>query len=189
MDVAASSGCKIEVLVEEQTAWVAIIGLASASYASSFVQLIDQVLQSGVTSIVLELKDCSLMDSTFVGHLARLALDGEAKHPGTKRFTLVRPNNDIRNLLDTLYVLDLFLILDTPAEGAPETSSQSTPSSDLATVPEEIEAQKSSRLEMNQYCLDAHLLLQKLHPANREKFKDVVRYLEEDLKRRSTPAA
>ena len=112
------------------------------------------------------------MDSTFLGVLARLALDAsEAAGAGAeKAFELIRPSERVASLLDNLGVLDLFHV--TEAEGFAGVQFEPAPA-----------GPKPSRAESSENSLAAHETLIEVNPSNEAKFKDVIKFLAEDLKK------
>ncbi len=107
------------------------------------------------------------MDSTFLGVLSGLSQRmTEGERPGT--LGLLKPNQRILELLDNLGIGSLFPLVelvDSPLE-------------DLKPV----DSAPASKEILNRTMLDAHRTLTKIYAGNIPKFKDVIRYLEEDLK-------
>ncbi|HEY5909243.1 MAG TPA: hypothetical protein VJA21_01420, partial [Verrucomicrobiae bacterium] len=68
------AGAKLLVLVGDHFACIRIIGRANFSSSIDFKTLTSELLQSGYRYFVLELSDCVLMDSTFLGVLAGFGL-------------------------------------------------------------------------------------------------------------------
>lgn len=165
----AAPDCKMQVWSEPPQAFVKIMGRATAGAAPDFVALMERLRGQGNTCFAFELSACDLIDSTFVGHLAQMALrHSDAVTAGQARpFILVNPGAHITDVLDTIFVLDLFEVIqdETAAqgrEGGVETNCTSRP-----------------REELNRCCLEAHRVLAALAPENATKFQDVIRYLEQ----------
>lgn len=161
---------RIDVLTEPDAAYVRIAGRATAPLTPGFAALVERLLAAGVRRVFLDLSECLTMDSTFSGALAQAALRPKPEPPpGTRRFVLVDPTPAVIELLDNLFVLDLFERTDKaslkPAAGV---AVDATPDA-------------AGKAELNRCCLDAHQLLSVLHPDNAARFKDVIRYLEENL--------
>lgn len=165
----AAPDCKMQVWSEPPQAFVKIMGRATAGAAPDFIALMDRLRGQGNTCFALELSACDLIDSTFVGHLAQMALrQADDVAAGKARpFILVNPGDHITDVLDTIFVLDLFEVIhDANAaqgrEGGEETNCTSRP-----------------RDEVNRCCLEAHRVLAALAPENATKFQDVIRFLEQ----------
>jgi len=74
-------------------------------------------------------------------------------------------------MLDNLGISHLFKILSAPPPGTREMNR-------LEPV-----AGGADKKEVSRTCLEAHRVLMAIDPSNVSKFKDVTRFLEEDLKR------
>ena len=164
---------KLLVLVGEKFVCVRIIGRANFSSSIDFKTLINELLQKGYNYFVLDLSECLLMDSTFLGVLAGfgLKLGGPSARPGNGAIELFNPNPRINELLENLGVLPLFRVVQGPL-----------------AVPEGAESQtfspcSPSREEVTRACLEAHRTLMDLNPENRERFKEVTQFIAEDLKK------
>lgn len=170
---------RLLVLEETPVAFLKVIGRATSKQAPGFVQAVEGMQSRGVCQFIVDLSECLTMDSTFSGKLVFFAL-ADLPPPlspvNGKRFVLVRPNAAILDLLDTLYVIEFFTITH---EDADRTLSDGEAMEQPLTPVE--------KSEVNECCLDAHRLLSRLNPQNAEKFKDVVRFLEEDLASKASP--
>ena len=121
---------------------------------------------------ILVLDECLIMDSTFLGVLANQAFelveDGDPKGS----IQLLNPNERLQGLLDNLGVLELFHVVHQ------KISSHQEP---YSAVSESLDS--GSKTEMTETSLNAHRALIALNPANEDKFKDVTRFLEDELNR------
>jgi anti-sigma B factor antagonist len=161
------------VMVGEQLTCIRIIGRANFTSSVDFKSLVDELRQKGCNCFVLDLSECVLMDSTFLGVLVGLGLklsdgQGDQVRHGVELFN---PSPRISELLDTLGVLHLFKITQgtfTPA--APTQTVEHTPGS-------------PSKAEVTHTCIEAHQTLMALSPANAARFKDVTQFLAEGLKK------
>lgn len=164
---------RLLIMEETPIAFLKVIGRATAREAPGFAQAIEGMQSRGVCQFIVDLSECLTMDSTFSGKLVFFALADLPPQLSTengRRFVLVRPNAAVIDLLDTLYVIEFFTITHADAREALPTG--------------EVREQPATAVEksaINECCLDAHRVLSQLHPKNAEKFKDVVRFLEEDL--------
>jgi anti-sigma B factor antagonist len=169
--MSAPSG-KMLVSVGEKCACVKITGRATFSSSIDLKTLFNELLQKGYTYFVLDLSECTLMDSTFLGLLAGLGLKMTEPQPDhTERaIELFNPNARIAELLENLGVLHLFKVTE-GALNLPEN-----------TEPRDHSPAQPSRQEITETCLEAHQLLMQIHPDNVARFKDVAQFLAEDLK-------
>jgi anti-sigma B factor antagonist len=161
---------KILVAVSDSVVRARICGRANFASVVDFKSFILAMEKRGLHRFVLDLGDCQIMDSTFVGFLA--SLGSRMEDAGDDHFVeILNPNERINELLDSLGIADMFRI-DTR---------------DIGSMPacEEIEAsgEGHTKAEMSRTSLEAHRKLMELNPDNVAKFKDVTQFLEEDLKR------
>ena len=161
------------VWVGDKVACVKILGRASFNCSVDFKTLINGLAEKGFGRFVLDLTDCLLMDSTFLGVLAGLGQKFAAARNGDPRPTveLLNPNPRILDLLENLGASHLFKVLNcTDLE-----------TDKMAVV--NLTPMNPDRKEISRTCLEAHQILMGLNPANLAKFKDVAQFLAEDLKK------
>ena len=156
---------------------VRISGRAGFQSSVDFKATMHGLWARGYTRFILDLTKCQLMDSTFLGVMAGLGLkfSRETNCAGTATLELLNPNARIADLFENLGIAHLFRIVTSP---------------DFAVnglTPVEHEATTPDRLETTRTCLEAHKLLMQLNEANVPKFKDVTKFLEEDLNRMDMP--
>jgi anti-sigma B factor antagonist len=166
------------VLVGEKFSCVKIIGRANFNSSIDFRTLVNELREKGYDYFVLDLSECLLMDSTFLGVLAGfgLKLGTGQKDPCEQAIELLNPSARITDLLENLGVLHLFKLTQgtlTPPENA-ET---------LAPAP-----LQPAKEEVTRACIEAHQTLMEINPANATKFKEVTQFLAEDLKRLNNEA-
>ena len=161
------------VSIGERSAMVQIAGRANFTSSVDFKSLLDQLLQRGYTCFILDLTECVLMDSTFLGVLAGfgLKLNSPQVDKVDRTIQLFNPNGRISELLENLGVLHLFKVTEGPAK-APEGSA-----------PKDLESQNATREEVTRTCLEAHRTLMDISPDNVARFKDVAAFLADDLKK------
>ena len=172
----STPSAKMLVMVGERFACIRIIGRANFASSVDFKALVDELRQKGCAYFVLDLSECVLMDSTFLGVLAGLGLkwSGGNGDPSARGIELFSPSPRITELLETLGVLHLFKItqgaLTPPAPGQPLEHTPANP----------------TKAEMARTCFEAHQTLIGLNPENAARFKDVTQYLAEGLKKSKT---
>jgi anti-anti-sigma regulatory factor len=164
---------KLTVLVGERFACVRISGRANFTSSVDFKTVLTGLQRKGYNYIVIELSDCALMDSTFLGVLAGFGLNtlSPNENCAASVIELRNANERLTDLLENLGVLHLFKTkhgaLSTP--GGVETSAPSPCS--------------PSREELTRASLEAHQTLMSISPENVERFKDVTNFLAEDLQK------
>jgi anti-sigma B factor antagonist len=167
------ASAKLLVWAGDQCACVRIIGRANFTSSVDFKTLITELRKQGCGHFVLDLAECVLMDSTFLGVLAGFGLklslgNGSQSKDGIE---LLNPSARITELLDTLGVLHLFKV----TQGSVKLPEQADPREHAPCSP--------SKDEVTRTCIEAHQTLMEISPANAAKFKDVTQFLTEGLKK------
>jgi anti-anti-sigma regulatory factor len=160
----------LSVLVGKNFACVKITGRANFSSSPDFKTLLTELMQKGYGHFIMDLSECALMDSTFLGTLAQFGLKlngaGAGKPPGIE---LLNCNTRVTELLENLGALNLFKTL----------SGALTLPDDVRTcTPESIHP---THEQITRTCLEAHQTLMAVNPENVARFKDVTQFLAEDL--------
>ena len=167
----STSSAKLSVLVGKDFACLKIAGRANFSFSPDFKTLLTELSQKGYTRFVIDLSECVLMDSTFLGVLAgfgiKLNQAGAANQHGIE---LLNANARVTELLENLGALHLF-----------KTTSGALPLPDniRTCTPESI---NPTHEEITRTSLEAHQTLMSVNPDNVARFKDVTQFLAEDLK-------
>src|SRR3989442_12576041 len=96
----------LQVCVGDEAVCVRIAGRATFHVSVNFKTLLTTLWQQGKPRFILELSECQLMDSTFLGILAGLGLkfDTEKNGSGKERSTieLLNPSPRILDMLENL---------------------------------------------------------------------------------------
>jgi anti-sigma B factor antagonist len=160
------------VLVGEKFACVRIAGRANLTSSIDFKTLVSELRRKGYAYFVIDLSQCSLMDSTFLGVLAGFGLKmGGGQEEGRDRaIELFNPNARVTELLENLGVLHLFRL----TQGALEMPAVTETTVQCPASP--------TREELARACLEAHQTLMNINPENASKFKDVSQFLAKDLR-------
>jgi len=163
---------KLLVLVGEKFSCIKIIGRANFNSSVDFKTLVSELQQKGYSYFVLDLSECLLMDSTFLGVLTGFGLRlGQGKNNCCDNgIELLNANPRIADLLENLGVIHLFKLSSGPLQ-----------------TPEPVEARlhtplNTSKEEVTRACLEAHRTLMEANPENVGRFKEVTQFLAEDLK-------
>jgi len=166
----SAPSAKLFVSVAGHSVWMRIIGRADFSAGVDFKNLANELWQKGFHRFIIDLSECPSMDSTFLGLLAGLGVkaNGASTTERSSEIKLLNANARIAELLETLGTLFLFKM-----------SNGETPMPEC----EEAETQFATKLQLKETCHEAHTTLMELNPANVPKFKEVTKFLAEDLKR------
>jgi len=168
------SAARLLVFVGEKFACIKIIGRANFTSSIDFKKLITDLEQKGYHYFVLELSECALMDSTFLGVLAGFGLNmsQQTKDECEAGIELLNPNPRVTDLLENLGVLHLFKMKNGQAV-APEGAE--------VRVHEPCHPDKD---ELRRACQEAHDILSGINAENAAKFKEVTQFLAENEKPR-----
>jgi len=155
------------------TAIIRVKGRANFSLSPHFKNLVGELRSRGSAKFILDLTECSTMDSTFLGIMAGLAIDlsGGNERPSAPVLELCGANERVRDLLENLGISHFFCNTEAPL-ATTETFNPVLPLGPAA-----------SKREVSQTCLAAHETLMAANPDNVPKFKDVTQFLAADLEK------
>jgi len=173
----STPSAKLSVLVCTDFACVKIAGRANFNFGPDFKTLLAGLNQKGYKRFIIDLSECLLMDSTFLGVLAGFGLAANPAGTAEKcEIELLNPSTRVRELLENLGVLALFKVTNL-APQLPDDAKVSAPAP-LNPTHEQI----------TRTCLEAHKTLMAVSPENAARFKDVAQFLAEDLKNLEKPS-
>jgi len=150
--------------------WVRVEGKGSFLNSSGLKEFARAMINRGFREFVVDLRNCPVMDSTFMGTLAGIAL--RLKEIGQGALHVTQLNDRNRDLLSNLGLDQLFAI-DLCGIVAPDGVEAKAQSLGAAEGPD--------RAAQAQTMLEAHEALVEASPENLTKFKDVLEYLKQDL--------
>lgn len=161
---------EILICTEDRRACFRLRGRADVSISVGFKEILLELFQQAFNHFELELSECQIMDSTFLGVLCNFAKKCESADPPSRPI-LFNPNERITELLTCLGVDQMF---DFQHGTSPDTSGcvEAVPNSPAPT-----------REQLTTTSLEAHQTLMSLNPDNIPKFKDLMDFLAEDLKK------
>lgn len=138
-------------------------------------KLVEELVRRGQKHFVFDLTDCVMMDSTFLGVLAGIALNlRDKKETADCQPQLLNANPRISEVLENLGMAHLFKLVNSKGQ--------------LTNAYEPAKTEGASQVEITRTCLQAHRLLMAIQPENVSKFKDVAQFLAEDLQRQESSA-
>ncbi len=152
--------------VDGKIVMVRVEGKGTFLNSTGLKEFAKEMTNRGHREFCIDLANCPLMDSTFMGTLAGIAL--RLKELGQGELRVVRLNERNRDLLCNLGLDQLFTIDTGAGPAVPVTAPLTTAPVDKAT--------------QAQTMLDAHEAVVEANPANAAKFKDVLEYLKNDLR-------
>ncbi len=159
----------IQVGVNDQAVWVRVEGKGNFLNSGNLKEFTREMINRGYREFVVDLENCAMMDSTFMGTMAGVAL--RLKELGHGHLHVVHCGVRSRDLLTGLG-LDQIFNIHTDGSAAPQCEVLSGP------PPAEPSVQKHQQA---QQMLDAHEALCEAAPENFSRFKDVLDYLKQDL--------
>ena len=128
--------------------------------------------RKGYSHFIVDLSECVLMDSTFLGVLAGFRADDQSRRaPEHCDIELLNPSARVSELLENLGVAAV--CLRSPLERRHSGGCQPVRRRKPAN---------HTREEITRTCLEAHQALMAVNPENVARFKDVAQFLAEDLK-------
>jgi len=150
----------------ENVAVFRVLGRVTFKVSPEFRDYAVKAFDAGVRSMILDLSGCVTMDSTFMGVLAMIGIEGRRRKA---QLLVVNADESNRHLLDSIGVSRVWTFSET-----------AVPNVNMATL---CEAAKGATATDNvgALVLEAHRTLMDLDEANVPKFKNVVELLSQEL--------
>lgn len=157
--------------VTNKIVWIKVEGKGSFLNSAGMKDFSREMVNRGHREFVIDLEKCPVMDSTFMGTMAGMALS--LRGLGQGHLHVINLNERNRDLvcnlgLDQLFAMDLCPVTDPiPSTAALQTATQ-------------VHGGKDAQA---QTMIEAHEALVEAAPENLTRFKDVLDYLKQDLQR------
>lgn len=148
--------------------WVRVEGKGSFLNSTGLKEFSKEMMNRGFREFVIDLRNCPVMDSTFMGTLASVGLG--LRNFGQGELRLINLNERNRDLLMNLGLNQLLTIVH-PAAPVPAEPAQQ----------EALDATRADKQTEKQTMLEAHEACVEADGANAAKFKDVIDFLKQDL--------
>jgi anti-sigma B factor antagonist len=161
----------IQVGVNGKSVWVRVEGKGNFLNSGNLKDFTREMVKRGYREFVFDLENCAMMDSTFMGTMAGVAL--RLKELGHGHLHVVHCGQRSRELLTGLGLDQIF---DMHANGSAAPRCELLPNE---STPEPAVQKQEQAKQM----LDAHEALCQVVPENFSRFKDVLEYLKQDLQR------
>ena len=148
--------------------WIKVEGKGSFQNSQGMKDFSREMMNRGHREFVLDLKNCAVMDSTFMGTLAGMGL--RLKELGQGDLHVINSNDRNTELLQNLGLDHLFDLNSSDLERNlhPGGVQELTPNA-------------LSKTDTAETMLEAHEALVEAAPENEARFKDVLEYLKTDL--------
>ena len=166
----------IQVGVNGNAVWVKVEGKGSFLNSGNLREFTREMVNRGYREFFVDLEKCAMMDSTFMGTMAGVAL--RLKELGHGHLHVVHCGERSRALLTGLGLDQIFSI---HANGTTGPQCDSLQRESIAESPDEKKQENARQM------LDAHQALCDAAPQNLSRFKDVIDYLKQDLHQETTP--
>jgi len=165
------TSANLSVLVGKKIACIRIAGRANFACSPDFKTLLSELAGKDYKHFVIDLTECVLMDSTFLGVLAGFGMKQNPKGAPTERgIELLNATPRVAELLENLGAVHLFRMTNGTLE---------LPDDVQTCQPESI---NPTHEQITRTSLEAHQTLMAMNPENVARFKDVAQFLAEDLK-------
>lgn len=157
---------------ESDPVLIRVLGRASFQNSAGLDEFITEMIQAGKRRVVIDFKECTSMDSTFLGVLAGGALRlRKLPTPGSLVLCRLSPRN-----LELVCFLGLNRILVIDPAGL--NVNMDAQNCGICIDP----AGNRSEVEQARHVLEAHENLVETDEANRARFQDVLTFLKEQVK-------
>lgn len=156
----------VQVGLAGPAAWIRIGGRGTFQNSAGLKEFAAAMQRRGLHELVIDLKDCELMDSTFLGTLTGIALGLGA----AGKLTVVRANARNREVMHNLGLDRIFAVEDTLPAPVPGHLENAEP----------VAARRETILE-------AHESLVAANPENAIRFKDVLEFLRHETREQPHP--
>ncbi len=165
------ASASLSVLVGKNFACIKIAGRANFASSPDFKALLDGLSQKQFRHFIIDLTECLLMDSTFLGVLAGFGMKLNPKGATNERgIELNNASERVADLLENLGTVHLFRLTQ---------GNLKLPDDVKTCTPETI---NPSHEQIARTSLEAHETLMAMNPENVARFKDVTQFLSEDLR-------
>ena len=165
----------IQVGVNGPVVWVRVAGRGSFLESGSLKEFGREMVNRGYREFVFDLQECAMMDSTFMGTMAGVAL--RLKELGHGHLHVVHCGLRSRELLSGLGLDQIFSI---HSNGSTAPDCESLGATESPPVADEAKKEQAKTM------LEAHEALCEASPENFTRFKDVLEYLKQDLHHETT---
>ena len=150
---------------------VRVVGRANFACSPGFQGAVEELIADHPTRLVMDLEQCQLMDSTFLGVLAGGAVKFRQSTGAPVNIELSNPNARVSGLIENLGVESLFTVSSGPLELPSDVRAR------------RVTIQSPTKLQLKETSLAAHEQLMQISESNKEKFEELTRTLKEDLAR------
>lgn len=149
--------------------WVRVEGKGNFLNSGSLKEFAQEMVNRGYREFVVDLANCAMMDSTFMGTMAAVAL--RLKELGQGHLHVIHCGQRSHDLLSGLGLDQIFDIRSNGA-ASPDCEKMNETGANSADT---------TKTQTTKTMLEAHEALCEAAPENLSRFKDVLEYLKQDL--------
>jgi anti-anti-sigma regulatory factor len=140
-----------------------LVGEVRLTYCNALDDIIESIVgSSGFVTLVVDLSEASMVDSTTLGLLAKLAIRARTKSHFLP--SIVSSNPDITRVIKSMGFESIYIVLKEPVLDP--------------KVLIELEPREMDEQSVRERVLEAHRILMEMNESNREMFRDLVTALE-----------
>ncbi len=154
--------------------WMRVEGKGSFQNSVQVKRCFQTMIGKGERHFVVDLERCPIMDSTFLGTLTGAAMN--LREIGEGEVAVVNVNTRNQQLLCSL---GLDHILDVDKDGTKHCEARREVCAELSTCKD---ASGATKQEQAEHVLEAHEALTKANDDNASRFKDVIDFLEKEVR-------
>ena len=155
--------------------WMRVEGKGSFQNSVQVKRCFQTMIEGGRRHFVVDLERCPIMDSTFLGTLTGAALN--LREIGAGEVCVVNANTRNQQLLSSL---GLDHILEVDKDGSKHCAERKKVCDELGNCQEP--AAGCSKTEQAEHVLECHEALAKANAENATRFKDVIEFLEKEVR-------
>lgn len=154
--------------------WIRVQGKGSFQNSINFKNFVFEMIKKGERNYVLDMSECIVIDSTFIGTIADFAF--KFSDDKDYNFDIINLNNRNKHLLQTLGI-ERILSLENIDDKYKEESKL------VEQQIKQLDKQNVSVKTLNEEMLEAHQTLAKVSNDNKIWFRDVIEYLKESTEK------
>jgi anti-anti-sigma factor len=161
--------------------WMRVEGKGSFVNSVQVKRCFQTMMEQGTRHFVVDLERCPIMDSTFLGTLTGAAL--HLRELGEGEVCILNANTRNQQLLSSL---GLDHILEVDNSGTKYNVEREAVNAELGTCEQPVDA--INKVEQAEHVLEAHEALTRANTENAGRFRDVIEFLEKEVRQRTSNA-
>ena len=162
--------------LSERVVWIRVEGKGSFQNSPELKEFAECMIERGASHFVVDLENCPVMDSTFMGTLVGIVsqIDSEKEDAGLE---IINANERNSQLVQSLGLNHVFSV-DTEGTAWADVRGEI---SETACSPEQLAHVELDKRENTEHVLEAHQQLTCADEGNVPRFRDVIDFLKKEL--------